>query len=109
MVLAEDLYLTISIKAQRLIIRFLILVISHNIYTMLRIPQTHNLCGICLCATILIHLQALNGHVIQTLNNNSQFGIIPVLCSHIHIRNISVIHYSDTLFGFWFHNTNSLL
>ena len=36
MVLAEDLYLTIPIKAQRLIIRFLILVNTRNTYTMLK-------------------------------------------------------------------------
>ena len=45
----------------------------------------------------LIHLQTLNGHVIRTLNNNSQFGIIPVLGSHTHTHNISVNHYPDTL------------
>ena len=71
--------------------------------------HTYNSFGICLCATILIPLQTLNGHIIRTLNNSSQFDIIPVLGSHTHIHNISVIHYSDTLFGFRFHNTNSLL
>jgi len=105
----QNLYFTISIRTQHLIVRFPTLVNTRNICMMLRIPQTHNLCGIRLCAIILIHLQTLNGHVIRILNNNSQFGIIPVLGSHTHIHNISVSHYPDTLLGFRFHNTNSLL
>ena len=63
MVLAEDLYLTISIKAQYLNIWFLILINTRNIYIMLRILQTYNLCGICLCSSILMHLRAINGQV----------------------------------------------
>jgi len=108
MVLTKNLYFIISIRTQYLIVRFSFLVNTRNIYMMLRIQQTHNLCGIYLYATILIHLQALNGQVIRILNSNSQFDIIPVLCSHTHIRNISVIHYLDTLFGFRFHDTHSL-
>jgi len=105
----QNLYFTISIRTHHLIVRFSILVNTRNIYMMFRISQTHNLCGIRLCAIILIHLQTLIGHVIRALNNNSQFGIIHVLGSHKHIHNIPVVHYSDTLFGFRFHNTNSLL
>ena len=48
----QNLYFTISIRTQHLIVRFSILVNTRNVYMMLRISQTHNLCGIRLCATI---------------------------------------------------------
>jgi len=48
----QNSYFTISIRAQHLIVRFSTLANTRNVYMMLRIPQTHNLCGIRLCAII---------------------------------------------------------
>ena len=114
MVLTENLYLTIYMRTQYLIIRFLILVNTRNIYIMLRNSQTHNFYGVCLYSSILIHLRALNGHVYTNYkwqvttwyHTHIMFTHIYITCPHFIIRNILLDFGSTTIIHFYniYHN-----
>ena len=95
MALADNLYLTISFKTQYLIIRFLFVINTRNIYISHSEIHKH----ITHVVFVGVHpyqytYRRLMVMSIRVINGKTQHDIIPVLCSRIDIK-----HVCNSLFG----------